>query len=567
MNRDLPYLFIVFLISSITGAAQDTEPGASIPWTTFEAEEMRTNGEILGPKYEPFHVETESSGQQAVRLNSGEEFIAFTSSVDANSMVVRYSLPDANQGGGLEDLLQIYINEKLVGTHRISSRLSRLYGIYPFTNDPSAGKPRNFYDELRVKDLKISKGDVIKIKRANEGHSGADYAVIDLVDLELIEPALKAPENALSITDPRFTEGAQAGDYTLALRRCIAQAVQTGATVWIPAGVYTITGDIVLPSGISIMGAGMWHSKLVGVYELYDDADRRIRLIGNGDNIHLSDFAVIGQLDYRNDTEPNDGIVGSFGVNSSISRVWVEHTKAGVWVDNSKNLIVEDCRFRNTIADGINFCVGMTESTMKNCTARGTGDDSFAIWPATFKEQKYKPGNNLILNCTAQLPFLANGASIYGGESNRIKNCSFSDITQGSAILISTTFPTVDEPAGVNNNFTGTTIVENCSIETSGGFDHTWGWRSAVQVCVDNRSIAGVEMKDIRIERSLSKGLSVIARERNQAPHLLTEAVFADIVISNSEIAADEKDAFWYPEGAYETLIPKSELQLRTVLY
>ncbi|MDT0642795.1 hypothetical protein RM553_08120, partial [Zunongwangia sp. F363] len=269
-------------------------------------------------------------------------------------------------------------------------------------------------------------------------------------------------------------------------------------------------------------------------------------------------FEVPIVLDYRNDSEPNDGIVGSFGTNSSISRVWIEHTKVGIWVDNSKRLMVKDCRFRNTIADGVNFCIGMTESVMNGCTARGTGDDSFAIWPATFGKQKYKPGNNLITRCTAQLPFLANGASIYGGESNKIENCFFSGGSQGSAILISTTFPTVNKE--VNNNFSGVTTIENCSIETSGGFDHTWGWRSAVQICVDNYNISGINIKKgLQINRSLSEGFSVIAREREKRSNFLANAIFGNIRIYNSRIAAKSKGALWYPKGEYSTLIPSAE--------
>lgn len=564
--RKKSLIIIILGLTTWLAESQENNIGAHIPWTTFEAEHMRTNGVVLQPKFEPFNVETESSGQQAVKLTSEEEFVEFTSSTEANSMVIRYSLPDAEKGGGLDAELLVYKNKELIGTHHISSRLSRLYGIYPFTNDPRAGKKRNFYDELRIKDLQINDGDVIQIRAVGNEDGDANYVVIDLVDLELVASPLEAPENSLSITDIQFKGDDSHGDYTEAFRLCISRAAETGQVVWIPPGDYKVTGDIVIPSNIIITGAGMWYSRLVGVDVLYRDVDRRVRLIGDGDNIHLSDFAIIGKLNYRDDSEANDGIVGSFGTNSSISRIWVEHTKAGVWVDNSKNLTVEDCRFRNTIADGVNFCVGMRDSTMVGCTARGTGDDSFAIWPATFKPQKYEPGHNLILNCTAQLPFLANGASIYGGDSNRISKSFFSDITQGSAILVSTTFPTQDESRGVNNNFSGITVIENCYIETSGGFDHTWGWRSAVQICVDNQSISGIQMKDIEIERSLSQGLTVIARERSNITELLTETIFADIKISDSEIGADENDVLWYPEGEYETLIPKWQLQLRTVL-
>src|SRR5208283_590552 len=111
---------------------------------------------------------------------------------------------------------------------------------------------------------------------------------------------------------------------------------------------------------------------LIGSSSLYNTSwSRRITLNGAGNNIHLADFAIVGFLNYRNDSEPNDGLGGSFGTGSTISRVWVEHTKTGAWLVNSMGLLVDGCRFRNTIADGINLCVGMQSTTVTNCTSRG----------------------------------------------------------------------------------------------------------------------------------------------------------------------------------------------------
>lgn len=218
-------------------------------------------------------------------------------------------------------------------------------------------------------------------------------------------------------------------------------------------------------------------------------------------------------------------------------------------MENSRNLLVENCRFRNTIADGINFCVGMAESTIRNCTARGTGDDCFAIWPATFLEQKFAPGKNLITHCTGQLPFLANGAAIYGGESNRVENCLFTDILPGSAILISTTFPTEDSRKGINNNFSGKTVVENCSIKTSGGFDHEWGWRAAVQICVDRRTISGIELSNLNIENSFSDGLSVISKSVEGQTGELLNTEIRNVSIPDCGLGVAGKHRFWIQNG------------------
>lgn len=553
MIANYTYTIIILIFSTLTVSAQE-QYGARITWTTYEAEKMKTNGTVMGPAYTPFRVETESSGQQCVKLSSRSQYIEFTASINANSIVVRYSLPDKKEGGGKQSTFGIYKNGKFIEHRKISSHYSWLYGKYPFTNNPDSGKPRNFYDEIRIKDLQIAKGDIIRIQRDDREGDDAEYCIIDLADLDSIAPPLKAPSNSLSITDKRFVGSDSASDYTEALRKCIATAMETGKSVWIPSGTFKITGDIVLPSNIIIQGAGMWHSTLIGDETLYTDANKRVRLKGNGSNIRLSDFAIIGKLNYRNDKEPNDGIVGSYGTNSTISRIWIEHTKVGMWIENSKNLIVEDSRLRNTIADGINFCVGMTQSTIQNCVARGTGDDCFAFWPAVFAKQEYSPGQNLITHCTAQLPFLANGAAIYGGQSNQIKNCSFIDISPGSAILISTTFPTEDSSKNINNNFSGTTVIEDCNIKTSGGFDHEWGWRAAVQICLDKRNISGIDMSNLTIGNSLSDGLSVIAKNVGDKAGVLSNVTLKNIEISTYGIGVKGKHGLRIASDAHGSL-------------
>src|SRR5262249_23562443 len=193
-----------------------------------------------------------------------------------------------------------------------------------------------------------------------------------------------------------------------------------GKSVWLPPGIYKITSSIDLPSNLTMQGAGMWYTTLVGDPALYTSFSSRVTLNGNGSNIHLSDLAIVGKLSYRNDSEPNDGLGGSYGTGSTISRIWVEHTKTGAWFVNSQGLVVDSCRFRDTVADGINLVVGMRSTTVTNCTTRGTGDDCFAIWPASYLGTVYAPGLNLITHCTGQMPFLANGAAVYGGGGGSV---------------------------------------------------------------------------------------------------------------------------------------------------
>jgi len=547
------YFLIIGLFSLLTCPAQEP-PGAAVPWTTYEAEQMRTTGAILGPAYGPYRVETESSGQRCVKLGAKNQYVEFAATADANSMVIRFSLPDDQQGNGTSSTLGIYQNGKLIRHERINSHYAWLYGKYPFSNDPDSGKPRHFYDEVRVKDLPIQKGDMIRIQRDDGRDDRAGYSIIDLVDLEKVAPPGVAPANSLSLADIRWGGVDSSGDYTTAFRNCIAAAAKTGQTVWIPAGTFIITGDIILPAHITIEGAGMWYSELEGDEKSYTSVNKRVRLIGTGSDIHLSDFGITGRLNYRSDKESNDGITGSYGENSTISRLWIEHTKVGMWIENSSHLTITGCRMRNTLADGINFCVGMAHSTIRDCTARGTGDDCFAMWPTVYKKQEFSPGYNLVVHCTAQLPYLANGAAIYGGDSNAVRDCSFTDISQGSAILISTTFPTESRDKSINNNFSGTTVIRDCYITNSGGFDHEWDWRAAVEICLDKRSISGIELDNLTIENSLSNGLSVVAKNTEGNIGALTDAVLQNVKITTYGIAVKGKHGLFISGEAHGAL-------------
>jgi len=545
----------VAVLSVIVGHSAQAFNGASVPWTTYEAESMTINGggSILGPQYGPNVVASESSGRECVQLDAPGQSIQFTAQATANSMVVRYNVPDTSNGEGADYTISLYINGVFVEKLGLTSKYSWLYGKYPFTNNPSAGLARNFYDEVRTNGLDIKPGDVVRLQK--DSTDIASSYVIDLVDLENATAPLAQPSNSISIMN-YGASGTGRQDDTGPLEKCIRAARSQGKTVWIPTGTYKITSGILIPADTIIQGAGMWYSRLVGDPVLYANASRRVALNGNGSNIHLADFAIIGNLNYRNDSEPNDGLVGSYGIGSTISRIWVEHTKTGAWLVNSSGLIVDSCRFRDTIADGINLCVGMQRTVVTNCTARGTGDDCFPIWPATYKAQQYAPGFNIITHCTGQTPFLANGGALYGGMSNTIEGCLFQDITYGCGILISTTFP-----VGANV-FKGTTVARNCDLVRCGGYDHEYQWRAALQICTDTygTGISGVYLSNLNITDSISDGMSIIGGTGTKGTGRLSNAAASNVSIPNYGIGASGRNRLWARNDAIGSMIVSNSM-------
>ncbi len=538
-------------------AAQRRQVGADRPWQTYLAQDMTTNGAVLGPRYAPNTIEVESSRQTCVRLNSSRDYVAFTVAAAANAMVIRYSLPDAPAGGGMDGHLKLYRNGAFVQDIFVTSKYAWVYGPYPFTNTPATGRPRRFYDEVRLMGLSFAPGDVVRLQKADDA---AAWCVIDLVDLEQVAPPSPPPPNTLSPLD--FGAGGQGEtDDTQALRQCIAEAARRGLGVWAPPGTYRVTGEIAVPDGLDVRGAGMWHTTFIGDPALYVRPERRVTFALNGKNSRLADFAILGHLDYRNDAEPNDGVVATHATACHLSNIWVEHTKVGMWFYGCAGMVVDGCRFRNTMADGINLCTHSMDCVVENCTTRNTGDDGFAIWPGAFDHSHVQtsppPGRNVVRRCTAELPYLANGGAIYGGADNRIEDCLFSDISAGCGVLISSTFPTKDKAYGIDYTFSGVTVVRRCEFVRCGGFDHDWAWRGAVQICVDQRDISGVSLSDLAIEDSLSDGISLIGPAGHTGPDakpsadakapqgLLSQARLDGVAIGKVGLGAADRHGLW----------------------
>ena len=516
----------------ISVVSVEATPGAAVPWTTYEAEDILIGGgTVLGPQYNPIRIPTEASGRKCVQLNATGQYIQFTNQSTATALVVRYCVPDTAFGGGADYTLSLYTNGVLAAKLPVTSKYSWLYGNYPFSNNPTAGFGRNFFDEVRTNGLVLNAGTIVRLQK--DSTDTASFYDIDLIDTENVPAALSQPANSLSVTSYGAV-GDGITDCTTFFQNCINAANSQSKSVWVPSGAYLITGTLNLFSNTHINGAGMWYSKLVGSPSLYTTPSRRVNLNGAGSNIALSDFAILGFLNYRNDSEGNDGLGGSFGTGSSISRIWVEHTKAAAWIFNSSGLIVDSCRFRNTLADGINVNYAMQNTVVTNCTARGTGDDCFAIWPAP-SSGNYTPGNNVITHCTGQLPFLANGGAIYGGANNRIEDSIFSDLPYGCGILFSTTFP-------VSFTFSGTNVAQRCDVIRCGGYDGGYGWRSAVQIVMDNyNGISGVNLNNLNIIDSISSAVSILG---NAGP--LTNATATGVNISNYNLNNISGEHAWW---------------------
>ncbi len=265
------------------------------------------------------------------------------------------------------------------------------------------------------------------------GDTAASYT-IDLADFEEVAPPVVQPADSLSIADyGADPSGIQ--DSTQAMNKAIAAAKSQDKTVWIPGGTFTITSHVIVDN-VTVRGAGIWYSILhgagLGIYGSYNPSPSQ--------NVHLSDFAIFGEVTDRDDSAQVNGIGGAIGGHSTIQNIWIEHTKVGMWFDGPfSDLTITGVRIRNTTADGINLHKGIRNVTVQQSSIRNTGDDGLAMWSEELPDE----GNVFQFN-TVQLPILANNIAIYGGADNSILDNMVSDtLTEGGGIHVGNRFKSV----------------------------------------------------------------------------------------------------------------------------
>ncbi|MCR5256179.1 MAG: starch-binding protein [Acetatifactor sp.] len=489
-----------------------TAPGAGENFIRYEGEDAVTNGEVLpfGNTYSTM-IQSEASKRSAVVLESGE-YVEFALTDAANSVVLRYSIPDSADGAGQLSNAKVYADGEFVSDVALSSEYSWIYGGYPYTNNPSEGRPHRFFDDSAVLfDRVINAGSTVRIV-----NDGTVPLTLDFVETENVGPSIAQPENSISVTDFGAVAGDGTDDYE-SFKAAIASAKENGKILYVPAGVYDLVEKKALEvSGVEIQGAGMWYTTLKGEGAAF-------KYSGTS---KFRDFALKGISKVRNDSGDLAGFEGSGkSKNVTIENIWMEHIKVGVWSYSSDGLLIQGCRIRNTYADGINLCSQTTNSTVRNNSIRNTGDDGIAIWP--WLADSY---NNTIEHNTVELPTLANAIAVYGGYGNKVLNNVVRDIiNNGSGICIGSDYET---PAG----FTGTTTVSG-NVSYRAGSYHTdysypigaiWIWSTKSPMIADF-DISDNDLYDCSYEGILFDTFNDISGVRlkdNTVHNLATDGIF-----------------------------------------
>src|SRR6266545_49601 len=111
--------------------------GADVRFVEQEAESAASDGTLIGPDRTAYTLPAEASGRKAVKLAPGQH-VDFVLPKAANAITVRYSVPDAPNGGGITAPLDVIAGDDDPQRMTLTSQYAWLYNQYPFTNDPNA---------------------------------------------------------------------------------------------------------------------------------------------------------------------------------------------------------------------------------------------------------------------------------------------------------------------------------------------------------------------------------------------------------------------------------------------
>ncbi|GAB3877969.1 discoidin domain-containing protein [Kibdelosporangium lantanae] len=438
---------LAVLVGSPSPAAAATCPttasgGASVPFRTVEAECSSTNGSAVGPDYTQATIASEASGRQAVRLGQGQ-YVEFTLPAAANSINVHYNLPDGSSGR-----ISLYVNGTKLSTGlTVTSRYS-----YVDTSWIPGARTHHFFDDAR---LLFGQNAAAGAKVRVQLDSGdVAQATIDLADFEQVNGAAGQPANTLSVTSYGATAN-DSSDDSQAFRNGLAAARSQGKELWVPPGRFEI-GSALQIDQTTVRGAGQWYTVLHGNNIFNNNS-------ASG-NIKLYDFAVFGDVTERNDGSPDNAFHGVLGNGSTVSGLWVQDTKCGLWLMNgaSSNLTIENNRILDTQADGVNFDGAVTNSTIRNNYLRNNGDDGLALWSNGQADAGITIANNTVVQ-----PNLANGIAVYGGSNNTVSGNLVQDTNAlGGGILVANRFNSVP--------LSGTVTVSNNTTLRAGALDPNW---------------------------------------------------------------------------------------------
>jgi len=233
----------------------------------------------------------------------------------------------------------VYVDGRKQPNLTLTSDFDWFYGVYPFTNNPADLHGHHMYDDVRTLfGRTLPAGTQVRFEIANPSIP----VTINVADFQEVAPPAPQPRGSVSVLSYGADPTGQT-DSTTAIQNAIDAGSAEGKAVYIPPGNYTVTAHLIV-NNVTLTGAGEWYSVLGG---------NGVGVFGNmppnpSTNVHLSNFAIYGQVQARVDSDDFMGIGGALQ-DSTIRNVWIQHVQAGIWMTRpSSNLKISNVRIQDT---------------------------------------------------------------------------------------------------------------------------------------------------------------------------------------------------------------------------
>ncbi|MFB6840666.1 discoidin domain-containing protein [Streptomyces sp. NPDC056361] len=508
--------------------------GANMPYDMYEAEDGTAGGgaTVVGPNRTVGDIAGEASGRKAVNLDATGEYVEFTTRAATNTLVTRFSIPDAPGGGGIDSTLSVYVDGVFKKALPLTSKYAWLYGSETAPgNSPGSGAPRHIYDEAH-----LLLGETVpagaKIRLQKDAANTSTYA-IDFVNLEQVAPAANPDPAAYTVP-----AGTTHQDVQNALDKVRMDTTGTLVGVYLPPGDYQTSSKFqVYGKPVKVVGAGPWYTAFHAP-STQDNTDVGFRAEASAKGSLFKGFAYFGNYTSRID---GPGKVFDFANVSDIviDDIWNEHMVCLYWGANTDRMTIKNSRIRNLFADGVNMTNGSTDNLVTNNDARATGDDSFALFSA-IDAGGADMKNNVYENLTTTLTWRAAGVAVYGGYDNTFRNIHIADTLVYSGITISS----LDFGYPMNGFGTGPTTFENISVVRAGG--HFWGSQTFPGIWVFSASkvFQGIRVNHVDIVDPTYSGVMFQTNYVGGQPQFpIKDTVFTDVSVTGARKSGDAFDA------------------------
>lgn len=447
--------------------------GAKMPYTRYDSEQaVRSEGAkfLESSDFSNMKVATQASNQSYVKLYKSGDYAEWKITTAGNGVTMRYTMPDSSDGKGKKGSLDVYVNGRFDQKVELSSYSMWQYFLGGNPSDvPNNGAPLFAFDEVHFKlNNSLKAGDTIRIQSSGDG--GLEYG-IDFLEIEEVPAVIPQPSNSINVEEYGAIPNDGKDDYT-AISNAIYVAKNLKKDVYIPEGTFELSQVLkVSANNIKITGAGMWYTNL----HFTSDQINGGGISGNCSNVEFCNMYINSNLCSRYGEKAAYKCFMDIFENCVFHDIWEEHFECGFWfadyVGNSKysdGTKIVNCRIRNNLADGVNFCQGTSNAAVYNCSIRNNGDDGLAMWNNNYRSKKDETGNIFAYN-TIDFIWRAGAIAIYGGDNHKIYNNYIRDTTMSSGIHLNTTFD------GYKFSKTKAIYFENNVLIKSGCQKDSWG--------------------------------------------------------------------------------------------